>query len=90
MSLAKEDRDRLTHSVEEAAPIIGEDLKADLETDLSGDAGPQTEGEGSTLRGVSRLLRIGILVRENKDNIAFNATLISTVITVIQLIFGLF
>ena len=89
LSLAKENRDRLSHFVQEAAPIIGEDLKADLETDLSGDADPQTEGEGSTLRGVSRLLRIGIWVRENKDNIAFNATLIGAAITVIQLIFGL-
>ena len=90
LSLAKEDRDRLSHFVDEAAPIIDADLKDDLETDLSGDGDPQTEGEGSALRGASRLLRIGILVRENRDKIAFNATLISAAITVIQLILGLF
>ena len=90
LSLAKEDRDRLSHFVDEAPPIIDADLKDDLETDLSGDGDPETEGEGSALRGASRLLRIGILVRENKDNIAFNATLIGTALTVIQLIFGLF
>ena len=90
LSLAKEDRDRLSQFVEEAAPIIDADLKDDLETDLSGDDDPQTEGEGSALRGASRLLRIVIWVRENKDNIAFNLTLISAALGVIQLIFGLF
>ena len=90
LSLAKEDRDRLSHFVDEAAPIIDADLKDDLKTDLSGGGDPETEGEGSTLRGASRLLRIGILVRENKANIAFHATLISAAITVLQFIFGLF
>ena len=44
LSLAKEDRDRLSHFVDEAAPIMDVDLKDDLETDLSGDDDPQTEG----------------------------------------------
>lgn len=90
LSLAKEDRDRLNHFVEEAAPIMDADLKDDLQIDLSGDGDPETEGEGSALRGASRLLRIGILVRENKANIAFHATLISAAITLIQFLFGLF
>ena len=90
MSLSKEDRDRLSHFVDEAAPIIDSDLKDDLQTDLSGDGDPETEGEGLALRGASRLLRIGILVRENKDSIAIYAGLISSAATVVSIILGLF
>ena len=64
-SLAKEDRDRLSQFVEEAAPIIDADLKDDFETDLSGDDDPETEGEGSTLRAASRTLRIVGWVKSN-------------------------
>ena len=65
LSLAKEDRDRLSQFVEEAAPIIDADLKDDFETDLSGDDDPETEGEGSALRGASRILRIVSWVKSN-------------------------
>ena len=55
LSLAKEDRDRLSRFVDEAAPILDADLKNDLETDLAIKGDPETLADGSTLRGVSRL-----------------------------------
>ena len=64
LSLAKEDRDRLSRFVDEAAPILDADLKNELEIYLAIEGDPETLADGSTLRGVSRLLRIGIWLRD--------------------------
>ena len=65
LSLAKEDRNRLSRFVEEAAPILDADLKVDLETDLGSEDDPQTVTEGSTLRGGGRILRILHWIKSN-------------------------
>ena len=86
LSLAKEDRDRLSRFVDEAAPILDADLKNDLETDLAIEGDPETLADGSTLRGVSRLLRIGIWLRNNKDDIQLAAALLGIASSVVGFI----
>ena len=65
LSLAKEDRNRLSHFVEGAAPVLDADLNVDLETDLGSEDDPQTVTEGSTLRGGGRILRILHWIKSN-------------------------